>query len=67
MFDRLLLSLAKFFSFTEFKKLEFRAESINLTNTPILNSPNTGLGGNLGLLQGSQGARNIQFALKLLF
>jgi hypothetical protein len=60
-------SLAKFFEFTERQKLEFRAEAINLTNTPILNSPNAGLGSNLGLLQSSQGARNIQFALKYLF
>lgn len=61
------LSLAKFFSITESQKVEVRAESINFTNTPILNSPNTGLGGNLGLLQGAQGARNIQFALKYIF
>ncbi|MBV9301967.1 MAG: carboxypeptidase regulatory-like domain-containing protein [Acidobacteriaceae bacterium] len=61
------LSLAKFFDITERQKIEFRAESINLTNTPILNSPNTGLGSNLGLLQSSQGARNLQFALKYLF
>ncbi|MGI8961664.1 MAG: carboxypeptidase regulatory-like domain-containing protein [Bryobacteraceae bacterium] len=60
-------SLAKFFAFTERQKLEFRAEAINLTNTPILNSPSTGLGSNLGLLQSSQGARNVQFALKYLF
>jgi hypothetical protein len=60
-------SLAKFFTFTERQKLEFRAEAINLTNTPILNSPNSGLGSTLGLLQSSQGARNIQFALKYLF
>ncbi|MFN7992097.1 MAG: TonB-dependent receptor [Bryobacteraceae bacterium] len=57
-------SLAKFFNFTERYKLEFRAESVNLTNTPILNSPNTGLGATMGLLQSSQGARQIQFALK---
>lgn len=61
------LSLAKLFSITENQKIEFRAESINLTNTPILNSPNAGLGSTLGLLQSSQGARNVQFALKYLF
>jgi hypothetical protein len=61
------LSLAKFFSFTERQKLEFRAEAINLTNTPILNSPSAGLGSTLGLLNSSQGARNVQFGLKYLF
>jgi Carboxypeptidase regulatory-like domain/TonB dependent receptor len=62
-------SMAKFFNFTERFKLEFRGEAINLTNTPILNAPNTGLGSTLGLLQGAGGAygtfgRQIQFALK---
>jgi hypothetical protein len=63
------MSLAKFFNITERFKLELRAEAINLTNTPILNAPGTGLGSTLGLLQGSGGAygffgRQIQFALK---
>jgi len=61
------LSVAKFFPVTEHQRVEFRSEAINFTNTPILNSPNTGLGGGLGLLQGSQGARQIQFALKYHF
>ncbi len=60
-------ALDKYFNFTENKQLEFRAEAINLTNTPILNSPNAGLGTTLGLIQSSQGARNIQFAMKFLF
>jgi hypothetical protein len=63
-------SLAKFFNITERYKVEFRAEATNLFNTPILNSPNTGVGSTLGLLQGAGGAyggsfgRQIQFALK---
>jgi hypothetical protein len=61
------LSLAKFFNITERQKVEFRAEAINFTNTPILNTPNAGLGSTLGLLNSSQGARNVQFALKYLF
>ncbi len=61
------LSLAKYFDITERQRLEFRAESINLTNTPILNSPNVSLGSTLGLINTSQGARNIQFGLKYLF
>lgn len=58
------LSLAKFFNITERFKVEFRSEFVNFTNTPILNSPNTGLGTTMGLLQSAQGARQIQFALK---
>jgi hypothetical protein len=61
------LSIQKQFPFTETSRLEFRTEFINLTNTPILNSPSTGLGADLGLLQSSQGPRNIQFGLKLYF
>jgi len=61
------LNLAKTFAITEHQNLEFRAEAINFTNTPILNAPNNYLGSTLGLLQSSQGARNIQFALKYSF
>ncbi len=61
------MSFIKFFKFTESKDLEFRGEFINFTNTPILNSPNAGFGSGLGLLQSSQGARNIQFGMKFHF
>ena len=61
------MSVSKFFSITERQKIEFRTEFTNLTNTPILNTPSASLGSSLGLLQGSQGARNIQFALKYHF
>jgi hypothetical protein len=61
------LSLAKFFSITEKQNVEFRAESINFTNTPILNAPSTGLGSGMGVLQSAQGARQVQFALKYHF
>jgi Carboxypeptidase regulatory-like domain len=61
------LSFQKFFPITESKRLEFRSEFINFTNTPILNTPNAGLGPALGLITTSQGSRTIQFALKFLF
>jgi hypothetical protein len=65
--NNLDLSFQKFFPVTEGKRIEFRSEFINFTNTPILNSPSIGLGPDLGRITGSQGARTIQFALKFLF
>jgi hypothetical protein len=61
------VNLAKTFNITERQHIEFRAEAINFTNTPILNAPSNYIGSTLGLLQSSQGARNIQFALKYGF
>jgi hypothetical protein len=63
------LSLQKRFIITEKKWIELRGEFINFTNTPILNVGygTQALGGGLGLIQGSQGARNVQLALKFFF
>jgi hypothetical protein len=72
------LSVSKSFAITEHQSLEFRAEAINLTNTPILNAPGINLpsgqvstgnfgNGNFGQITSSQGARNVQFALKYHF
>jgi hypothetical protein len=61
------VSLQKEFLFTETKRLQFRADFINLTNTPALNAPQGTSGGGLGVITGSQGARNIQLGLKLYF
>jgi hypothetical protein len=69
------LSLQKSFIFSEAKRLEFRTDFTNLFNHPILTSPNTGCGGGagdacafgLGQVAGSEGERNIQFALKFYF
>jgi hypothetical protein len=61
------LSLQKQFPFGESKRLEFRTEFFNVTNTPMLNTPYTGVTYNLGLIDRSQGERNIQFALKFYF
>jgi hypothetical protein len=60
-------NLSKTFNITERHHVELRGEFINLTNTPILNAPTRGVGPNLGLLQSSQGARNVQLALKYSF
>jgi TonB dependent receptor len=61
------MSFQKFFPLFENKRIEFRSEFINFTNTPILNSPNTNLGPDLGRITSSQGSRVIQLALKLHF
>jgi len=61
------LSVSKLFAVTEHQNVEFRAEAINFTNTPILARPNNNLGPNLGLVNNSQGARNVQFGLKYNF
>jgi carboxypeptidase family protein len=61
------LGLQKEFFVSEGKHFEFRTEFLNLTNTPILNAPDTSLGAGLGQLRTSQGPRNIQFGLKFYF
>ncbi len=61
------MGIKKDFSLGEARKLEFRSEFLNLTNTKILNAPTVFAGGGLGQIDGSQGERNIQFALKLFF
>jgi hypothetical protein len=69
------LTLHKSFTITESKRIEFRTDFTNLFNHPILTSPSTGCGGGagdpcafgLGQITGSEGERNIQFALKLYF
>lgn len=62
------MSLQKHFKLGENRDLEFRGEAINFTNTPIFNSPSTTAGDpNIGVITSAQGARQIQFALKLTF
>ncbi len=62
------MGLKKEFPFGETRKLEFRSEFLNLTNTKILNVPSVfGPDPSLGRITSSQGERNIQFALKLFF
>jgi hypothetical protein len=60
-------STQKSFRITDRQSIYLRGEFLNLTNTPILNGPNRGIGTTLGLLQTSQGARNVQLALRYQF
>jgi hypothetical protein len=61
------LGLAKTFPVFREQNIEFRAEFLNAFNHVILDSPNNGIGANLGIVSTSEGARNIQFALKYNF
>lgn len=61
------MSVSKNFNFTEHQRLEVRGEFINLTNTPILNAPGRAIGSSLGIITSSQGARNVQLAMKYNF
>ena len=57
------LGLQKNFPFTETKKLQFRADFLNIFNHPNFAHPNTGN----GLITATQDPRNIQLALKFYF
>jgi hypothetical protein len=61
------LSLQKEFPIGEKRRLQFRGDLINVSNTPAFNAPSATLGGGLGVIGGSQGSRNVQLALKLYF
>ena len=61
------ISLQKNFQLTERFKLQFRSDFLNAFNTVNLDAPNMNIGTTLGQITGAQPARNVQFALKLLF
>jgi hypothetical protein len=75
------VSIQKEFPVSGKSHLEFRAEFLNFLNHPTFDAPNTYCGGSetpvgapavpcqsgLGLIGGSEGERNIQFALKFYF
>jgi len=62
-------SVIRRFPFLERYAFEFRADSFNLTNTPVFNTPNHVLGNpNLGVVTSTRNnERELQFALKFLF
>ena len=62
------ISLQKNFQLTERFRLQFRSDFLNAFNTVNLAAPNTTVEtSTTGVIQASQPARNIQFALKLYF
>jgi hypothetical protein len=61
------MGVSKNLPITERYKLEFRSEFINLTNTPVFNAPDNYVSPTMGRITSTQGARQIQFALKFLF
>jgi hypothetical protein len=63
-------SLFKDFQITEGTKVQFRAESFNLWNSPQFSNPNATQGNsNFGVITGTAGgtARQMQFALRFMF
>lgn len=62
-------SIIRRFPFLERYAFEFRADSFNLTNTPVFSGPSNTLGNpNFGVVTSTaNSARELQFALKLLF
>jgi hypothetical protein len=67
-FFQLDLGVYKNFSLWEWGRLQFRSEFYNLTNRANFQNPNSSISsGNFGRITSTQGARVIQFALKLAF
>jgi hypothetical protein len=61
------LSLSKSFPITESKRLQFRAESFNFTNTPVFGQPGATLNGlGAGQITSAGDPRRVQFGLKFI-
>ena len=63
------VSLFREFSFTESKRLEFRAEAFNVTNTPVFAMPDNNItDSNFGVVSSTANTeRQLQLALKFYF
>jgi len=74
-FRKLDMSLFKHFKTVESQYIEFRADVFNLTNTPLLGQPNSGIGGTQGgqittarsLQNGNPNGRFFQLSAKYVF
>jgi len=66
-FSDIDLGLQKNFQMTERFRLQFRTDFVNAFNHVQLNVPGTGIGANMGQINGAQPSRNIQLALKLYY
>ena len=66
--DQFYLPIAETFQIREMKRLEFRAEAFNVTNSFNMNNPTTDFNSNLfGKVTSAKDPRIMQFALKYLF
>jgi hypothetical protein len=60
------LAIEKWFSVGELLRIQFRAEMYNFVNHANFDAPDVGIGdSNYGLVTNTQGARQMQFALKI--
>jgi len=61
------ISMQKNFPIGERMKFQFRTDFLNIFNHPNLAAPNTSVGTGFGVINTSQDARQLQFALKFYF
>jgi len=61
------VSMQKNFPIGERMRFQFRTDFLNIFNHPNLGAPNTNVGSGFGILNSSQDARELQFALKFYF
>jgi hypothetical protein len=68
-FHNLDISLERNFPFRDRANLQFRADAFNMSNSVVFGGPNSTLGNNnFGIITGTaNGARQVQFSMKLVF